>query len=118
VQLAEAHRLCADALDAWSAARAAERAARNAIEDKERTVGDLDYQIAELRRALAHHEQGIDAEHEATHRRLMDLNARVERLEAQLVQLASRFCEPLRARPELGGLFEELEAATLGATQV
>ncbi|MGH7297202.1 MAG: protein kinase domain-containing protein, partial [Polyangiaceae bacterium] len=59
-QLARALRECAEAVDAWLAVRTLERAAHAAVEEKERTVTDLDYQIAELRGALANHEQGID----------------------------------------------------------
>ena len=90
--------------------RTRERAAQAAVEEKERTVTDLDYQIAELRAALASHEQGIDRDREAAQKRLVELNARAERAEAQLVQLATRFCEPLRTRPELGPFFQQLES--------
>ena len=63
-QLARAYRECAEAVDAWLAVRTRERAAQAAVEEKERTVTDLDYQIAELRAALANHEQGIDRDRE------------------------------------------------------
>jgi serine/threonine-protein kinase len=80
------------------------------VEEKERTVTDLDYQIAELRGALASQEQGIDRARDATQKRLVELNAGAERAEGQLVQLATRFCEPLRARPELSPFFQQLES--------
>ena len=109
-QLARAYRACADAVDAWLGVRTLERAALAVAEEKERTVSDLDYQIAELRAALANHEQGIDRDREAAQRRLVELNAGAERTEGQLVQLATRFCDPLRSRPELGTLFQQLES--------
>jgi serine/threonine-protein kinase len=109
-QLAQAYRRSADAVDAWLGARKAERTAQDAIEGRERTVSDLDYQIAQLRAALANHEQGFDRDREAAQRRVAELNARAERIEAQLIKLATRFCEPLRARPELGQLFQQLES--------
>jgi len=109
-QLSRAYRACAEAVDQWLAVRTLERAAIAAAEDRERMVSDLDYQIAELRAALTNHEQGIDRDREAAQRRLVELNAGAERSEAQLLQLATRFCDPLRSRPELGALFQQLES--------
>jgi eukaryotic-like serine/threonine-protein kinase len=108
-QLAESHRACAQAVDGWVAARRAERSAEATLEDRTRTVADLDYQIAELRAALASHERAIDREHETAHGRLLDQNARADGLEASLLDCAARFCNPLRARPELRPLFRQLE---------
>jgi eukaryotic-like serine/threonine-protein kinase len=109
-QLAEGYRRCAEAVDTWIVARRAERSAQGTLEDKDRIVTDLDYQIGELRGALASHVQAIDREHEAAHELVVELNARAEGIEAQLVSLATRFCEPLRTRPELEPLFHRLEA--------
>jgi serine/threonine-protein kinase len=114
-QLAQAYRRSADAVDAWIAARKAERTAQEKIERRERTVSDLDYQIAQLRAALANHEQGFDRDHDAGQKRVAELNARAERIEAQLIKLATRFCEPLRARPELGALFQQLESEAVAS---
>jgi serine/threonine-protein kinase len=107
-QLADAYRQCAQAVDAWMVARKIERSALAALDEKGRTVTDLDYQIGEMRGALASHEQAIEREHESAHERLVERNARAERIEARLLAVATRFCEPLRARPELGSLFHSL----------
>ena len=109
-QLARAYGACAEAVEAWLAARTRERAALAAAEEKDRMVSDLDYQIAELRTALANHEQGIDRDRDAAHRRLVELSAGAERMEARLIQLATSFCNPLRSRPELVPLFQQLES--------
>ncbi len=115
-QLAEAYRKCAGLMDAWLVVRKRERSAQNKVEDKERMVADIDFQIAALRTALANHEQRIDQEREASQKRLVDLNARAERHEGQLLQLATRFCEPLRSRPDLGPLFQQLESEAAPAS--
>jgi eukaryotic-like serine/threonine-protein kinase len=109
-QLAEAYRACADAVDAWTTARKKERAAQVTGEDKERVVTDLDFQITELRTALANHEKRVDEERDAMQKQLVTMNERVEKIEGQLLQLATRFCEPLRTRPELGPYFQQLES--------
>jgi len=109
VQLADGYRQCARAVDAWSAARRIESSAQATLEEKGRSVADLDYQLAELRGALASHEQAVDRERETAHQRLVDRNARAERVEARLLELATLFCEPLRGRPELENLFRRLE---------
>jgi serine/threonine-protein kinase len=115
-QLAGAYRRCAEAVDAWLGVRNAERSANGAVETRERNVSDLDYQIAQLRAALANHEQGFDRDHDAAQKRVSELNVRAERIEAQLIKLATRFCEPLRARPELGPLFQQLESEASATT--
>ncbi len=115
-QLAEAYRKCAGLMDAWLVVRKRERSAQNKVEDKERMVADIDFQIAALRTALADHEQRIDQEREASQKRLVDLNAQAERHEGQLLQLATRFCEPLRSRPDLGPLFQQLESEAAPAS--
>jgi serine/threonine-protein kinase len=109
-QLADAHRRCARSVDDWLAAHAGVRTGREEVEHKERVVSDLDYQIAELRSALASHEQSAERARDAAQRRLVELNARGEGLEQRLFSLAARFCEPLRPRPELAPLFHQLEA--------
>jgi serine/threonine protein kinase len=114
-QLAEAYRKCAGAVDVWLVERKRERQAQAALEAKERSVSDLEYQIAELRAALAKHEQGIDSDRDAAQRRAVELSARQELLEPRVLQLATTFCAPLRARSELGPLFQRLEMS-LGST--
>ena len=109
-QLAEAHRRCADAVEEWLAVHERVRAGRDAVDDKERGVGDLDYQIAALRTALASHEQGTDRARGAAQQRVVELNERGELIEQRLFELAARFCEPLRQRPDLAPLFHQLEA--------
>jgi tRNA A-37 threonylcarbamoyl transferase component Bud32 len=109
-QLAKAYRAVAETVDGWLAVRTLERAAQAVVEEKDRTVTDLDYQIAELRAGLANHEQGIDRDRDATQKHLVELNAGAERAEGQLVQFATSFCQPLRARPELGPFFQQLES--------
>jgi tRNA A-37 threonylcarbamoyl transferase component Bud32 len=109
-QLAAAYRAAADRVDAWLTTRKRERAAHDRVEEKERVVTDIDYQIAELRAALANHEQRIDRDKDETQKRLVALSGKLEQLESQVVQLATKFCEPLRSRKELGPLFQQLES--------
>jgi serine/threonine protein kinase len=110
-QLADAHRQAAAAVDAWLVERKRERDAQKALEGKERGVSDLEYQIAELRAALAKHEAGIDRDRDAAQKRAVELSARLEGIEQRLLQLATAFCAPLRTRPELGPLFQRLESS-------
>ncbi len=109
-QLAKAYRRCADAVESWFESRRDAREAQTVFDGKERLVHDLDFQIAQLRSALAARELANDRERHDGQRRLVELNSRAERLEAQLLALATAFCEPLRTRPELGPLFQQLES--------
>jgi serine/threonine-protein kinase len=108
--LAEAYRRCANAVEDWLLAREEERAATSKLQEAERTASDLEYQIRELRAALEKHELAIEADHTKSEKRIIEANQEIEHVEGALLQLASRFCEPLRAKPELGPLFQELES--------
>jgi serine/threonine-protein kinase len=113
VQLAEAHRACAIAIEVWLGARKAEREADSSVDSRERGVKDLDYQLTELRAALAKHEQRCGERRDAAQRRLVELGARAERLEQRLLQISTLFCEPLRDRSDLGELFGALDSRRL-----
>ena len=108
--LAQAHRACAGAVDLWSAARQAEVDARAALSERERTGDDLSYQIGVLRAALADDEQIIERERRFVRERLAALDDQADRIELDVLELATRFCEPLRILPELGPLFRQLES--------
>ena len=97
-------------VDGWITARADERKAQKLLEGNERAVTDLDFQIQALRAALAVHEQEIEAERGVCEREMIKLGKQADQLETELLSLATRFCEPLRARPELSPFFEQLEA--------
>ena len=107
--LAAAHRACAEGVDRWLVARTAERAAFDAHEEADRLAGDLEFQIRELRTALANHEKSSEDGRAAMEQKIIATNQEIERLEASLLELAAKFCEPLRKRPELTTLFQELE---------
>jgi len=107
--LAQAYRTVADSVDEWNAYRSEERRTQEAAEAAERVANDLDFQIRELRAALAKHEQDLDEEREKCRARIEETGRDADRLETQLLELTTRFCNPLRARPELATLFKELE---------
>jgi tRNA A-37 threonylcarbamoyl transferase component Bud32 len=107
--LAEAYRSCAATVDVWLVARTAERAAFSVHEDADRLASDLEFQIRELRTALATHEKSSEDARAAMEQKIIVTNQEIEKLEASLLELAAKFCEPLRKRPELTALFQELE---------
>ena len=109
-QLAEAHRRCAETVDAWREARQRENEAKTRLAERDRVASDLEFQISALRTALSNHEQGIDKDRETASKRSIELSSRAEAIESTLLQLATRFCEPLRSRADLGPLFVQLEA--------
>ena len=54
------------------------------------------------------HESNLHAEVVATEENLRNLGSEADRLEMELLDLASRFSAPLRSKPELGACFREL----------
>jgi hypothetical protein len=108
--LAKAYRAAADDVDAWAQIRKDEQKAQGSCETADRNVSDLEFQIRELRAALANHEQEIEAEQRKCEQQITEMGKLAETLETELLALTARFCEPLRRRPELVPLFKELEA--------
>lgn len=109
--LSTAYRKAADTNDAWLTARKAEKAARGTLDEKERVVTDLEFQIQELRGALARFEQSIETEKSTQEATMTSMGKRADVLEDELLHLSSRFCAPLRGRPELASFFKELEGS-------
>jgi eukaryotic-like serine/threonine-protein kinase len=107
--LAMAHRDVASAVDEWIELRQNELRAANTAETAERLVNDLDFQIRELRAALAAHEQSLDEARAKCEALIQDVAKEADAVEAELQALFSRLTKPLRARPELAPLFKELE---------
>jgi serine/threonine-protein kinase len=110
VDLAQAYKDAAASVDAWLAVRGEERKVEALRSANERTASDLDFQIQALRAALAGHERELDAERGSCETRMNALALESDALEAELVARVARFCEPLRTRPELSPLFQQLEA--------
>jgi eukaryotic-like serine/threonine-protein kinase len=107
--LAAAYGSAANVVDSWLAARADELKAIAEGDTATRAVNDLEFQIDELRAALAHHEQSIEDEQQKCELAIGEAGKLADQLETELVALTTRFCEPLRRRPELSPLFKELE---------
>lgn len=109
--LAKAYRDAAGVVDAWVEQRTRQREAQKKVTAAEGTVRDLDYQVAQLRQALATHEGDIASERAASEQAVTETTREADQVEAELLAKAAAFCEPLRKRPELGALFRALEAA-------
>ena len=107
--LAAAYRALAAAVDTWLALRTAGRRWQETALAAERVASDLDFQLRELRNALTTSEQELDAERAKCQEVLRIQGEQADLLETELLELTSRFCQPLRPRPELAPLFKELE---------
>jgi len=63
-----------------------------------------------LRGNLERSEEGFQATRDAAEAVLVDMERQADVVEHELVGLATRFCDALRPRTELGDLFERLES--------
>lgn len=107
-ELADAYHKMADIIERWWAVRSAQLTCERDAADKAEELRAFDEQLDELRQALKIHESNLAAESQATEESLSQLGYESDRLEMELLDLASRFSAPLRSKPELGGCFREL----------
>jgi serine/threonine-protein kinase len=108
--LQEAYESAARAVKAWLGVRREEQKASAVADARDREVTDLEFQIHELHAALANLEHTVEDAKTKSETRIAELDRRTEAIQVELLALAARFCAPLRRRPELGPLFQELEA--------
>ena len=92
-----------------SHAREATRLLVERLAAKQRELADLDFQLSALREKLATQVEQTEQARAAADADLATKGAEVARLEQSLLGVATRFCEPLRGRPEVADLFAELE---------
>ena len=109
-ELAAAYRNAATAVDAWVTARKAESSGRAKVADASRAVQDLEFQIGELRTALAKEERKAEKQEEVLAKKIDETNKTVAALEKEIEDLGKRFSDPLRQKPELRTLFQELDS--------
>jgi serine/threonine protein kinase len=109
-ELAEAYRASATAVDRWLEHKRAEHAVVAEATRAKGEVEDLEFQINQLRQAMTTQEESFEAEQAACQRAVEEMGSHHHALENELLELATRFCEPLRNLPELKALFRELEA--------
>ena len=106
--LVEAYHAIANAMDRWCAAgEMSSEADRNARE-LESVVTDLEYQIGELRAGLVRLETASEQERGDIERRTTTLARQADALEHELLELATRYCRPLRDLPGAAVFFQQL----------
>jgi serine/threonine-protein kinase len=107
-ELADAYAKMADIIERWWAVRSAQLTCERDAADKNEELRASDEQLEELRKALRVHESNLADERKSTEETLAKLGHDADRLEMELLDLASRFSAPLRSKPELGAQFREL----------
>jgi hypothetical protein len=107
-ELARAYKKLAELCEKWFTLRQQELEAEGRAVESERQLLDIDAQIRELRARLVQVDERAEQARRAGLEKLSAMGVEADRIEGQLLHVASRFCGPLRSKPELGQLFKEL----------
>jgi hypothetical protein len=107
-ELADAYRAMGEIIEKWWSVRSAQLACERDAADKDEIIVGVNAKLDELREALRVHESNLEAEIATCEAKLAQLGASADKLEAELLDLASRFSAPLRSKPELGACFRDL----------
>ncbi|MFO0614098.1 MAG: serine/threonine-protein kinase [Polyangiaceae bacterium] len=110
-ELSKACRDFAQIIDDWLVVRRKETDTEKSISELDAQLQDLDYQIKELRSGLETHDKDLEERTKDSMLTIADMGRKADEIEADLLHIATRFCAPLRAKPELGPLFRQLEIA-------
>ena len=113
-EMTRAIRELADAMERWQLAHDAGKEAHRRAGSKDGEVEDLEFQVKMLRQNLEKSEASFASERVEGETALVRGAAEIEDLEKKLLDLATRFCEALRPRSELGDLFNRLEREGAG----
>jgi eukaryotic-like serine/threonine-protein kinase len=108
-ELSKAYRAAADAVDAWLVLRKEESNARASIAKATQAVQDLEFQIAELRSGLQLQERKTENKEDALSKKIEDQTKELAALEKEITEMSRSFADPLRNKPELKTLFQELD---------
>ncbi|AUX44148.1 uncharacterized protein SOCE26_056110 [Sorangium cellulosum] len=109
LELAASYRRLAELVEGWYTSRKADYEAESEAIAREQEVAEVDAQIKKLRERLEELDRHLEARRHEAQERMADIGRRADQIESDLLHMASRFCAPLRAKPELGALFVELE---------
>ena len=114
----EEARTLADSGEAWEAAGEAARAAADRAEALDREVGDVGFQIEELRKQLRQLEASVQSRGRSSQATLARTGTARRELEAKMLELSERFVAPLRDRPEVAELLKQDLAAMGSAPEI
>ena len=109
--LSETYRRAASLTEEWAVQKEIEHSARALLDQAAQAARDIEYQIHELRTALATHERKVEEDEHRSLAKVTEAGRKADQIEKALREDAKRISDPFGSRQEFAQMVAEIQAS-------
>jgi len=109
--LSDTYRRAASLTEDWAVQKEAEHSKRALLDQAAQAARDIEYQIHELRTALATHERKVEEDEHRSLAKVTEAGRKADQIEKALREDAKRISDPFGSRQEFAQMVAEIQAS-------